>query len=273
VRTKSNNQQLAEFLNDLVGRAYGILYREQRGSFTKAIGTAVAIAAQTVRRRAWFVFASALLFFGSAFYSFALMTTMPETRSYFLPEGQEEMFEGWKKGEFEERSTDENVFMTAFYASNNPRVSIMAGSVAASTFGVGTAYLLFSNGALLGTLAKELEPKGLIGHMIVSIAPHGVPELSGIIVSGAAGFVMAWALIAPGRKRRGQALLESGKDATVLLLTAFTLMFIAAPIEGFFSFNRDIPAEFKGLFAIVSAVAWGFFWVGYGKQREPEAVY
>lgn len=268
IRTKSKNVQLADFLNDMVGRAYGILYREPRGSLGKALGSGVALAAQTVRKRKWFMLLSAILFFGSGFFSFFLMTVRPDTKAYFLPEGHEKMFEGWKSGEFDERDTSDNIVMSAFYASNNPRVAVIAGSVAAATFGIGTTYILVSNGYLLGTLAKELEPNGLIGHLIVSVSPHGVPELSGIVVSGAAGFVMAWALINPGRRKRGQALLEAGKDAIVLLLTAMTLMFIAAPIEGFFSFNRNVPNEAKAIFAIVSAIAWGFFWVGYGKTPE-----
>jgi hypothetical protein len=50
-------------------------------------------------------------------------------------------------------------------------------------------------------------------------------------------------------------------------------MFIAAPIEGFFSFNPSVPMWAKVAFAALSAVAWGAFWLGYGRETsEPAAV-
>ena len=42
------------------------------------------------------------------------------------------MFEGWKSGEFEERDTSDDILMSAFYASNNPRVAVIAGSLGRS---------------------------------------------------------------------------------------------------------------------------------------------
>jgi uncharacterized membrane protein SpoIIM required for sporulation len=102
-----------------------------------------------------------------------------------------------------------------------------------------------------------------------SILPHGVPELTGIFVSGGAGLVLGWALIHPGRKKRGAALKEAGKDAIVLLLTAYILMFIAAPIEGYFSFNPAVPQEIKFILAIVTAGLWAAFWIGYGRTPSP----
>ncbi len=272
VRTKSSNRELATYLNDLVARTYGILYRAPRAPFWKAVTDSLALSARTVRRQVVFVALSAALFFGSAFYSFGLMTVLPQTRSHFVPPDVEESFEGWKQGRFEERSSPENVFMTAFYASNNPRVSVIAGAVAASTFGVGTVVLLYTNGALLGSLAKELEPNGLIGHLLISVAPHGVTEISGIIIAGAAGFVMGWALIHPGRRRRGEALFHAGKDAMVLLCTSVVMMFIAAPIEGFFSFNAAVPDGARAAVALVSAILWGVFWFGYAREEIPQAL-
>ena len=80
---------------------------------------------------------------------------------------------------------------------------------------------------------------------------------------------MGWALIVPGRRKRSAALKEAGKDAIVVLCTAVVLMFIAAPVEGFFSFNKNIPDWAKIAFASLAAAAWAVFWVGYAK--EPKA--
>lgn len=263
VRTRSKNLQLADYLNDLAGRAYGTLYRAPKGNVATSIGQGVALAAETVRRCRWYVLVSALIFFGSAFYSYALIGWKPETSSKFVPGGMAKALEQWKKP-FDERTASESAAMTGFYLSNNPGAAVKTGSLAAATFGVGTAYLLYMNGGLLGALARELQPLGRTGTMIIWISPHGVPELSGIVLAGAAGFVMGWSLINPGRRRRGDALRDAGKDAIVLLTTGVVMMFIAAPIEGFFSFNPRIPDGAKLAVAAVSLFAWMMFWTGYG---------
>lgn len=79
-------------------------------------------------------------------------------------------------------------------------------------------------------------------------------------------------MIAPGRRPRGEALREAGRDAIVLLATSVVLMFIAAPIEGFFSFNPSVPVWAKVALATGSAVGWTFFWTGYGREAEPPAL-
>lgn len=270
-RTKSTNLQLIDFLNDLAGRAYALLYRAPRKSFGKAIGDAIALSAQTVRKRKGFIFASAILFFGAALLTFSLMKTVPDTRSFFVSDEIKPLFEDWKQGSFDARNGSESLGMTGYYATNNPMVSIITGAIAASTFGIFTAERLFENGAILGALSYEMDSVGKLGFLWASIMPHGVPELSGIVVAGAAGFVMGWALINPGRRKRGEALKEAGKDAIVLLCTAVVLMFIAAPIEGFFSFNPAVPSFVKVAVIAVEIAFWSFFWTGFGRERNVEA--
>jgi uncharacterized membrane protein SpoIIM required for sporulation len=270
VRTRSKNLQLAEFLNDLAGRAYATLYREPRGNFFQAIGLGLRLSAQTVRKRKWFVAASAGLFFGSAIFTFLLMGWVPATQNYYVSPFAKKAFDEWKKP-FDERTSSESAMMTGFYLSNNPRTAIIAGAVSASTFGFGTAYLLYENGSILGALAKELQPYGKTAHLLIWVSPHGVPELSGVTMSGAAGFVLAWAMIKPGRKKRGQALKDAGRDAIILLTTGTLLMFVAAPIEGFFSFNPNVPDGAKIAVTAVSLGAWLLFWYGFGKD-EPKTL-
>ncbi len=268
VRTKSTNIELIEFLNELCGRAYGTLYRPRNRGIGKAFGNALATVAITFRRQFKFILASFLIFSISAVFSFTTMKAKPETRAFFITPGDEENFKSWKKGKFEGRDFAESSAASGFYAFNNPRASLIAGSSAAVTFGFGSVYLLYMTGAQFGALAYELHPLGLTGHLFVSVAPHGVTELSGIFVAGGTGLLMGWTLLFPGRRKRGEALLAAGKDAIVLLATGVLMMYIAAPIEGFFSFNPNIPTWMKVGLACITAVGWFFFWYGYGRDRE-----
>lgn len=270
VRTKSTNIELIEFLNDLCGRAYGTIYRPRSRGVGKAFANGLATVAITFRRHFRFILASFLIFALSGVFSFTSMQFKPETRSHFISPGDEANFDGWKKGKFEERDFETSAGMSGFYASNNPRASLIAGSSAAVTFGLGSVYILYMTGAQFGALAHELVPVGHVDHLFISVSPHGVTELSGIFVAGGTGLLMGWTLLFPGRRRRGEALLAAGKDAIVLLATGILMMYIAAPIEGFFSFNPRVPDIAKIAFAAASAIGWFFFWYGYGRDRERE---
>jgi uncharacterized membrane protein SpoIIM required for sporulation len=89
-----------------------------------------------------------------------------------------------------------------------------------------------------------------------------------LLVTASGGFVMAWAMIRPGRRRRGDAMRIAGKDALTLMLTGLVMIVIAAPIEGFFSFNPGVPTWAKVAFALCALAAWSAFFVGYGQDRE-----
>lgn len=267
VRTVSANVELIEFLNDLCARAYGVIYRAPRANVFRAVPNGIKLAAQTARKRWRALAVSAAIFLFSIVFAIACLKFAPDTRDHFVPEEWADMFRSWREGSMPERSFGESVGMTGFYMGNNPRAAIATGAISASTFGVGSAALVFFNGGLLGALIYEMAPAGRIGYLLARILPHGVTELSGLIFSGASGFVMGAALIRPGRRTRGDALREAGKDALVLLVTAIALMFIAAPIEGFFSFNPAIPAWLKVIFAAATAVAWALFWLGYGREE------
>lgn len=269
-RTKSVNLELIEFLNDLVGRAYSEIYTSPRRPLGQSIMEGIASAARSVRRLRWFVLASASLFILSAVWGYVVLTIRPETRELIVPEQFKGTFEKWKTGKHDETTADRDLAATFFYSGHNPAVAIGTGAVAAATFGIATAMSIYENGLILGALVHDLQPVGHVDHLLYSIAPHGVTELSGIVLSGAAGFSLGWALICPGRRKRGDALAAAAKDALVVLCAAVVMMFMAAPIEGFISFNPHIPHWVKGTFAVCAAIAWAAFWIGYGRER-PEA--
>lgn len=270
VRTRSANVELIEFLNDLCAKAYGVLYRAPRPNVWSAILGGIKSSAQTVRRRWKAVALSTGLFIASGIFAYSSLKLAPQTREYYIPAGWADTFRSWREGTMPERGLGESLAMTGFYMGNNPRAAIATGAIAAGTFGVGSAYLVYFNGGLIGSLVHEVEPAGRVGYLFARILPHGVTELSGLFLSGAAGFVMGGALLMPGRRSRGDALRIAAKDGLTLLITSIVMMFIAAPIEGFFSFNPAVPTTLKILFATASAVAWAFFWIGFGAERPAE---
>ncbi|MFZ4507132.1 MAG: stage II sporulation protein M [Fimbriimonas sp.] len=272
VRTLTNNGGLVEFLNQLVGQGHSVLYRRRRIGFWSAIGGAIATIAQTFRRNLPFIGFAAGLFLLSAFAAAFLVNHVPGAHDVLVPPGWDEVFDHWKKGSHEAGKSSSNFAATGFYASNNPMAAIGSASVSAVSFGVLTFFVVFQNGALLGVLGADMAPLGLLPFLLNSILPHGVTEISGLFVSAGAGFRLGWSMIAPGRISRAESMRRAGKDATVLLGTSVLMMLIAAPIEGFFSFNGLVPSWAKYLFAAASAVAWACFWTLVGRTDDSAMV-
>lgn len=258
-RTQSANEPLLAFLNAIVGTAYSQIYRAAPKSFGNTISDALTSLAAALRRRSRFVQASlGILFVGLAF-GLATMALSPGAKELY----PEDLFAQWKTGRFQERSIDESAQMWGLYATNNPKVAVITGTVGAVTLGIGSAVLMFSNGQILGALSWEMISVGKLGHLYASILPHGVPEMGGMILTGAAGLLFGWAIIAPGRRTRLTALKQDGRDAITLLTAGVLLMYVAAPIEGFFSFNPVVPVQAKVVWIAVEVALVILFWMGY----------
>ena len=270
--THSSNESVVQYLNAVVGRAYSHLYREKHTPWGRRLADGLAMAAQTVRRRRWYLVATIGLFFMAAFVSAGLLAYSDDFRAFYIPPGMEANFESWKSGGFERRTGGEGAMMTGFYAGHNPVVAIMVNAVSTVSFGIMTVVLMWSNGAIMGALAFEMVGVGKLGHLIVSIAPHGVTELGGIFMAGAGGFVLAAALIRPGRRSRGEALRIAGKDAFVLVVLSIIMTLLAAPIEGFLSFDPLVPNWIKAGVAVLTLAGWTAFFVGYGRNPSSNLV-
>lgn len=265
-RTQSSNLALVEQLNQLVGQAYLVLYRPRRKNFFSALANGIVTYAQTVRRRSVFVLLAFVTFMLGNFLGFLALDHAPASRSYLVPPQFEASFEQWKEGTYSDRSGSDSLGATGFYASNNPRVAMIIAAMSAGTFGIGTFYLTVQNGLVTGALLHEVGTTGTTFHTVVSILPHGVTEIQGMVIASAAGYVMAAGLIAPGRRTRAQSLREAMKDGIVLMIGGIVLMYIAAPFEGFFSFNPNVPYWAKVAMAVIVGVAWIAFYLGIGGE-------
>ena len=270
-RTFGQHPPLIDSLNDLVGRAYSVIYRRPRRPALAMLGLALARAAQTVRRRRAFVLASLIVLLGSAFLAYFIAGSNTEFRDAIIPAGDPNL-QAWTSGRFDERSSSENAMAWALYASHNPQVSIVAGAVGAASFGVLSATLMAATGAQTGVLASHMSDVHKLPFLIVSILPHGITEISGAAIAAAAGLLLGWSLIDPGRRSRADSLRAAGPDAGVLLLIGVALTFMAAPIEGFFSFNPLVPHVARIAVILVTLLGWIAFWTGFGRTPEEDGV-
>jgi uncharacterized membrane protein SpoIIM required for sporulation len=102
-------------------------------------------------------------------------------------------------------------------------------------FGVGSLVLLAFNGLSIGAASGHFANVGLLGYLWAFVIGHGVLELFAIWVSGAAGFMLGRALIAPGDLPRRDAIVLAGRHAMRLIGAVVVLLLVAGIIEGFVS--------------------------------------
>jgi uncharacterized membrane protein SpoIIM required for sporulation len=113
--------------------------------------------------------------------------------------------------------------------------------------GVFTAYLLFTNGLLIGAIAALVQQNNLAYPFWAFVFPHGALELPAIFFAGGAGLLLARAIFLPGAYRRSDALKHYGLEAAQLFGGIIPMLVIAGLIEGFFSPNPAIPDFVKYL--------------------------
>ena len=85
------------------------------------------------------------------------------------------------------------------------------------------------------------------------ILPHGIIEITAILIGGAAGMLIGKALIAPGQLSRSDALKRAGSDAIRLLLGTIPLFIVAGFTESFIT-PSALPAYVKLAYAALTAV-------------------
>lgn len=127
-------------------------------------------------------------------------------------------------------------------------LSVSFGAIAGGmTAGIYTTFLLFFNGLLIGALATLVGQNNLAYPFWAFVFPHGSLELPAIFFAGGAGFLLAKAILFPGKYRRRDALKFYGSLTVQLLFGIIPMLIIAGTIEGFISPNPSLPSPFKYL--------------------------
>jgi uncharacterized membrane protein SpoIIM required for sporulation len=132
---------------------------------------------------------------------------------------------------------------------------------------VGSAWFLGANGVVIGAVAGYLTQAGFGTPFWSFVAGHSAPELLAIVLSGAAGFKLGLAVIAPGNASRKSALVAAARPAVRLMYGAAMMFLGAAFIEAFWSPLTEVPFDVKiGAGIAAWAVLLAYFLLG-GRAR------
>ena len=123
---------------------------------------------------------------------------------------------------------------------NNIRVAIMAFAFGVF-FSVGTVYILFSNGIMLGAFITFFYNYGIL-EKTTTIWLHGTIEISVIVIAGCAGLVMGNSFLFPKTYSRRVAFTKGAKDGLKIVVSTIPFFIIAGFIEGFITrYGEQMP--------------------------------
>lgn len=249
---------LIDSLQQQVLRGHQQLYRHRSRFGANLLSFILADFPRLVRAEWPFVLVASLLFFGSLIGVGVLVYFFPELVYNLLPADQVREMQGMYDpvaghlGHPAERAASEDWVMFGYYVMHNIGIAFQTFA-SGLLLGVGSAFFLFYNGMVIGAVAGHLSEIGFGQTFWSFVIAHGAFELSAIALAGAAGLELGWALIAPGRLTRSEALKRAARTSVLLVCGVMLFLLIAAFIEAYWSSKTSVTPLTKYL---VGAALW-----------------
>jgi uncharacterized membrane protein SpoIIM required for sporulation len=264
-RAEDDDPDLVRYLNLLAARAHGQVYAARPVDVRPLFAFVAVGFPRLVRRHARPVLVATAVFVLSSLFSFLAVVRDPQV-AYSLFDERMVEFENLRlekqQGEYRGNFTFDvarSPFVSVLIIGNNIKVAATAFALGALLCLPGIFVLVY-NGRMLGTLTGLVWLHGFALDFYSLILTHGVLELSAICISGGAGLMVGWALIAPGRLPRRDALREAAREAFGLLGGAAVMLVVAGCIEAYVTphFPAWVRWSVAGLSAVFLVLYLGF---------------
>ena len=252
-----------------VGAGHNLLYQRRRQAVLPLVRFVVSDFPCAFRRYWKLSLLAGVLFYGSGTATFLLARADPAFGRAMSGPSMLTRAENTERDDIEARyvEVDPGVSFVSQLMTNNISVALLAFAAGALA-GLGTFTVLVANGVVLGAVLGSYFNEGVGGVILAFVFPHGFIELTAICISGGAGFGLASALFAPGRRTRTEALMERGRSFLVLIGGVSLMLVVAALIEGLYS-PSTLPAASKFAFGGATVVLLGLYlgFSGRGRAR------
>jgi uncharacterized membrane protein SpoIIM required for sporulation len=139
--------------------------------------------------------------------------------------------------------------------------TLAAVCIASGITGIFPIYFLISNAMEVGQANAILTQYGTADHFWLYIAPHGQLELYSVFVAGAAGLMVFWSWVAPGKNTRIESLASAGRAMFAIVIGLIISLAMSGTIEGFVT-RQPWPWAIKiGIGTIALAIFVVYQWV------------
>lgn len=261
---------LLDYLESLVARAYLVVYAPRR-SFGAVLWRYLAVEfPAAVRAIRWHAATAALLLVLGTAIAWAMVERDPEAFYLFIAP---EMSQG-RDPSATTASLRETLFgggehglalvtFAIFLFVHNSSVGILTYGLG-FVFGLPVVLLLFYNGMILGAMSALFHSRELGVEWWSWILPHGVTELTAIVLCGGAGLHIGHRVVFPGEHSRLHELAASGRRMAIVVAGAVGMLLLAGLVEGIFrQAITAVPVRYA--LAAVLACAWAVYFAAAGR--------
>ncbi len=207
-----------------------------------------------VRRHKYYVLVSALLFFGPLIWMTVAILKDPGLAYSVIDAEQAQQYTRMYSETHENntRTASDDITMFGFYIWNN--VSIALRTFASGLMlGIGAITILLFNGVYIGAVSGLIATSGYGDTFWSFVIGHGSFELTAIVLAGASGMKIGFAILLPGRLKRGQAVRQAALDMAPMIYGFVAMLFVAAAVEAFWSPSGAISNNVK---FVVGGILW-----------------
>lgn len=165
----------------------------------------------------------------------------------------------------------------ANYYSENPAASfagrvwinnawVAAQTIASSVLlGLPIFYILWMNAANVGVTAGLMASRDKLDIFFGLITPHGLPELSAVLLAAGVGLRLGWTAIDPGPRRRAEALAEQGRAVMSVALGLVVVLLVCGIIEAFVT-PSGLPTWARIGVGVVAEIAFIGYVMVFGRR-------
>ncbi len=247
VREDVTSNQLSFYLNQLLGRAHNLIYMGHKQKISGIVRFYAQTFPQVFRETFRQSLLAFLIFAATGIATWAVTIHDPSFAHRLLGPQMMETIE--KKEMWTQSIVTIKPLAASGIMTNNLAVSFATFAMGI-TAGIGTIWMMVTNGMLIGVIGAATWQAGMALQLWSFVAPHGVLELPAIFIAGGAGLEIARGMLFPGLLPRRESLALAGGRAARLVLGIVPMLIIAGIIEGFVS-PSGIATPLKFLLAAV----------------------
>ena len=259
-RVESRDQQLVEYLNQLLIRAHGLIYRPQSSGF-EGLRKFFRVEFPALVRRTYRYHLSVMGVF-LAFSIFSFIATARNNDYADLFHISPQLVQQIRSRQpWWERLNQEAPSGAAEIIFNNAGIGLKAFSMSIFPV-VGTVMVLLPTALMFGSINALIIKHGMTGQLWSFMVGHLVLEFAAIFIACGAGMMIGLALLFPGERTRRDALIEQGQTAIRLLAGCLPIFFAAGLIEAFIS-----PLLIHPIFKLATSLVSALLLAGYLLSR------
>lgn len=270
-QTHYPESKITVYLNNLASALHNEIYRSDRYRWSRLLTFWTDEVPRTMWEARRELFLSFVIFVVSAFVGFLSQMLDPEFCRIILGDGYVDMtLQNITEGEpMAVYNGDPEDAMFGMITLNNVKVSFITFVLGVFT-SLGTGFILFQNGVMLGSFQTFFAQHGLLWQSALAVWLHGTLEISAIIVAGAAGIAMGNGWLFPGTYPRLTSFRRGARRGLRIVIGTVPVFVLAGFIESFLTRHTEWP-DLLRLTIILSSLAFvTYYYIVLPKKKNDE---